>query len=124
MHHYKYLVFALFFCYICNSQELVFEKKLTDKNFDLDDSFSISDPQTEDIVLFFIGTERVKSYRLDNQFAIKDSVSFPSLPKKFASILGYQIDDGAKYTLVLSNNQNSKFGLLECSFEENTSKTQ
>jgi len=120
----KNILFTLlvfFFVSSMFSQEKVFEtnnvflKPASKKN----ESFALSNQKNGDLMLIMSGRTSVKGILLDNTFQEKSNIDVEPLPSEYKHFIGYNIKEN-KYSILLTNDKKSKFGVLRFNLKENT----
>ncbi|WP_299433225.1 hypothetical protein [uncultured Aquimarina sp.] len=117
------LINLLFITFFINAQEKVLDLNDTFYTSYLSkkESFAISNQVTNDLVLLLKEKKKLYSYLLDVNYEILAKVTTKTLPSKYKNLLGYNIVD-KKYTILYSNDRNSKFAILQIDFTNNSSK--
>lgn len=119
------LLFSICFISFCNAQDIIIEKQLP-SNLNAKQVFQVPNAENGDFALFLLGKNQSKSYLIEKNFSIKDSVDVGILPKKYKTLLGTQVAKDNSYMLFLSTEgafsfineyAKPKYGLIKFSFD-------
>lgn len=109
-----------------SSQNIILEKQLPN-NLNAKQVFQVNDIENNRFALFLLGKSQNKSYLIEEDFSIKDSINIESLPKKYKTLLGTQVEKDNSYMLFLSTEGSfslineyakPKYGLIKFSFDQ------
>ena len=105
------LISLFYFSYSLQAQEKVLElqNSFNQKYGSKKESYAVSNQSTGDLMLLLEEGKQFYVHLLDNNYAEKSKISTKTIPSKYKSILGYNIDF-KKYSLFFSNSKNTKFG--------------
>lgn len=118
------LLFSTFFINVLSAQEIIVEKQLP-SDLKVKQVFQIHNRINGSFATFLLGRDNSKSYLFEKDFSLKDSITIESLPKKYKTLLGTQVEEDNSYLLFLSTEgtfsfineyAKPKYGLIKFSF--------
>lgn len=120
----SFTVLSIFFTLSISSQETVVS---IDNPFDSNsqndkESYAISNELNNELVILLKGKKNCKASLYNLNYQKQLEIVTDPLPKRYGQILGYNIREHS-YSIFLSNNNFSKFGVLYFDFDNKTSLT-
>jgi hypothetical protein len=114
------LCFLLTYLNLCSQNQILeFRNDLKTTSFKVNQTHTVIDEADKTISFFLQDAIDLYCYMFDENFNEIGKLNLPNLDSKFQVFLGSS-SNGSEKTIYLSNQNNSKFGFVKFSFENNT----